>query len=608
MNWELLGTAFCFGLLSACSLPLGAITSFFWMPAERVVAVLMAFGAGALLAALTIDLVAPTVGEQDFVWLSLGCVVGGLLFLCLNQMVNDFGGFLRKVGTTINYLRQEQHSRFRKLLYHLHRLEALGDLSKEQINDLASQAVCRSWEAGTCIYRVQDLVAGIYLIEEGTVELHRPHQRDGDVVHLGKNDAFGHMALLTGSLHTTEAIVTSEAEVWFIPKSAVKALFEDRITREAIAGFLHSPPVQEYLVRAHRLSPTAATERTNSLIHCLETSQTLPEFEKEQSPRSLAGIKRVPIFQDLSEADQQQLAEKAIWKQLPSGHTFFHQHDPCDRMYIIDSGEVTLIDPASRSRAPEVLHEHDAFGGLSFLTGTKHTTTAVAATDCAVWVLRKEEFNELLTTCKPLARAVQDFLRKQQVADYLHFKHQIEPAKVSDWMQKALGDLEAGKYVPSIGEAVRSPQILHGAPLAIWLGILLDGVPESLVIGSSMHQAHLSVSLIGGLFLSNYPEALSSSVGLKQQGYTRRRILLMWAGLMLFTGLGAALGNLFFLGVPSGMSALIEGVAAGAMLTMIAETMLPEAYFKGGSFISLATLFGFLAAIFLKFLEGPISH
>ena len=77
----------------------------------------------------------------------------------------------------------------------------------------------------------------------------------------------------------------------------------------------------------------------------------------------------------------------------------------------------------------------------------------------------------------------------------------------------------------------------------------------------------------------------------------------MWASLMLLTGVGSALGSIFFIGASPGSYAFIQGVAAGAMLTMIAETMLPEAYFKGGSVVGLSTLMGFLVAIFSKTLE-----
>jgi zinc transporter ZupT len=132
---------------------------------------------------------------------------------------------------------------------------------------------------------------------------------------------------------------------------------------------------------------------------------------------------------------------------------------------------------------------------------------------------------------------------------------------------------------------------------------MLDGIPESMVIGASMLHSPLSLSLLAGLFLSNYPEALSSSMGMRQQGLSFRRVLLMWTSLMVLTGVGAALGNLFFTGASITTVSMIQGLAAGAMLTMIAETMLPEAYTKGGSVIGLATLAGFLAAIFFTTLE-----
>lgn len=72
---------------------------------------------------------------------------------------------------------------------------------------------------------------------------------------------------------------------------------------------------------------------------------------------------------------------------------------------------------------------------------------------------------------------------------------------------------------------------------------------------------------------------------------------------MILTGIGAALGNVFFTDAEPSLFALVQGIAAGAMLSMIAQTMLPEAYLKGGSIIGFSTLLGFLAAIFLKTLE-----
>ena len=78
------------------------------------------------------------------------------------------------------------------------------------------------------------------------------------------------------------------------------------------------------------------------------------------------------------------------------------------------------------------------------------------------------------------------------------------------------------------------------------------------------------------------------------------KILSMWTSLMVMTGIGAALGALLLGQAPDMVFALIEGIAAGAMLTMVAETMLPEAFHKGGGIVGISTLAGFLMATFFN--------
>jgi zinc transporter ZupT len=85
--------------------------------------------------------------------------------------------------------------------------------------------------------------------------------------------------------------------------------------------------------------------------------------------------------------------------------------------------------------------------------------------------------------------------------------------------------------------------------------------------------------------------------------YSRKKIFSMWISLMILTGIGAFLGNIFFVEAPPFIFAFANGMAAGAMLTMITETMLPEAFYKGGAITGFSTLMGFLAAIFFKTLE-----
>lgn len=159
----------------------------------------------------------------------------------------------------------------------------------------------------------------------------------------------------------------------------------------------------------------------------------------------------------------------------------------------------------------------------------------------------------------------------------------------------------------------------HGAPLAIWLGLLIDGIPESFVIGAGFlallsakltHGADPSFNdlvpytLIAGLFLSNFPEALSASVGMSKRGWNGAKILMMWMSLVIIVAVGAGFGYYLGAEIPHELEIGIEGLAAGAMLTMIAQTMIPEAVHIGGPQIAgLGTLIGYLSAIAFKLFE-----
>jgi zinc transporter, ZIP family len=158
-----------------------------------------------------------------------------------------------------------------------------------------------------------------------------------------------------------------------------------------------------------------------------------------------------------------------------------------------------------------------------------------------------------------------------------------------------------------------------GAPMAIWLGLLIDGIPESFVIGAGF-LALLSVklgasiepsftevlpyTLIAGLFLSNFPEALSASIGMKKSGMGTGKIMMLWMSLVVIIAVGSLVGYYIGSSVPHVLEIGIEGLAAGAMLTMIAQTMIPEAVHIGGTkVVGLSTLIGYLSAVAFKIFE-----
>lgn len=171
-----------------------------------------------------------------------------------------------------------------------------------------------------------------------------------------------------------------------------------------------------------------------------------------------------------------------------------------------------------------------------------------------------------------------------------------------------------------IHEAQKEGGEAHGgAPMAIWLGLLIDGIPESFVIGAGFlallaaklgagltpsFSEVLPYTLIAGLFLSNFPEALSASMGMKKSGMSTGKIMLMWMSLVIIIAIGSLAGYFIGSSIPHVIEIGIEGLAAGAMLTMIAQTMIPEAVHLGGvKVVGLSTLIGYLSAVAFKLLE-----
>jgi len=424
--------AFLFGVVCTVSLPLGAAVAMVWTPRQRLVAAMLAFGGGALLAALALDLAAETLRRGDFFLFAFGSIGGGLLFAFLNKLVNKKGGFLRKQGTAINYLKRKKTESYKALFEKLSNVKLFTELPPEEIQTLLPYINHQTFPRGHIVIREGEPGDSLFLIESGTIDILREHN-----------------------------------------------------------------PVEESIIAT-----------------------------------------------------------------LTSG---------------------------------------DVVGEMALITGEPRSATAVTRTETNVWMIRKKDFDRILSTSPKLARAVHDLVTMR--ISELKEKKAIDAEQAKQWAKKAAKYVDEKITIPSEVE-IQEAASEHGqAPVAIWLGNLLDNVPEALVIGASLLHATLSVSLMTGLFLSNFPEALSASVGMRKSNYAPRTIIGMWGSLMVIGGLCAFLGNIFFSEAPHGLFSFAEGIAAGAMLTMIAETMLPEAYYKGGAITGFSTLLGFLTAIFVKTIE-----
>jgi len=423
--------AFLYGIISAVALPLGAVLAFKWTPKPRLLASLMAIGAGALLAALTIDLVAVSVDKGHFFPLAGGMIAGGIFFVILNKIVNSKGGFLRKTATTITHIISRQNKRQKTIFRKLSRVRFFHHLSP------------------------------------------------------------------------------ARAQV-IIP----------------------------YLSRYH----------------------------------------------------------------YRQGKMMVHEGDPGDMFYIVEDGEAIIMDDKSNSIVG-LLQPNDTYGIIELMTGKKHNYNVVVKEDMHVWVINKESLDRIIALNPRLSKEIKDLVTEK--IHLLEITSEVPEDLSQQWYHEALEHFDV-RNLPITESDVKEELREHGNPsMAIWLGILLDGIPESIVIGSSLLlQSKISMSLLAGLFLSNFPEALSSSVGMKIQKIPNRKIFIMWTSIMIITGIGAFFGNVLFDNVSPAVFALVDGMAAGAMLTMIAETMLPEAFHIGGSITGLSALAGFLAALLFKILGG----
>lgn len=139
-----------------------------------------------------------------------------------------------------------------------------------------------------------------------------------------------------------------------------------------------------------------------------------------------------------------------------------------------------------------------------------------------------------------------------------------------------------------------------GGP-AIVLGVLLDGIPESFVLGASLvGGTGVTVSFLAAVFASNLPEGVAGARDLRDEGHDPRWILGLWIAVMLISGLAAAIGFVLLGAMPGEAGAFVQAFAAGAILAMLADTMIPEAFHGGGPLVGLATVLGFAAAFFLS--------
>ena len=157
----------------------------------------------------------------------------------------------------------------------------------------------------------------------------------------------------------------------------------------------------------------------------------------------------------------------------------------------------------------------------------------------------------------------------------------------------------AGNWGLHRGGAVRHRKRSAGQqagadPLGIVLGTVLDGIPESVVIGISLLTGEgVGLAFLAAVAISNLPEAISATTGLRRTGWSTRGVLGLWAVVAVLSAVAAGAGYGLLAGAPAAIAATIQAFSAGAVLTMLADTMMPEAFDEAGAAVGLATVLGY---------------
>lgn len=137
-----------------------------------------------------------------------------------------------------------------------------------------------------------------------------------------------------------------------------------------------------------------------------------------------------------------------------------------------------------------------------------------------------------------------------------------------------------------------------GSGSGIAVGALLDGVPESMVLGLSMLGGQgVSIPILTAVVISNLPEGLSSTAELKAAGKKPRFVFALWGGIALAAAISSLLGFTILADAPAELTGFITSLAAGAMLAMISDTMIPDAFRKAHNYTGLLATLGFLSSL-----------
>ncbi len=263
-------------------------------------------------------------------------------------------------------------------------IELLSALAEDDLRAFAQHLDFRSFTRGEPIVEAGAPGDAVFLIEQGQVRLMARSSEGESYDELNEGDLFGHTALVTGKPYPATAYAVTDVDVWFLPRT-----------------------VYQELIREH---PAIKIAFSRALAESLG-----PSDQNEAIQR----VSKLSLFKDMPTEALTALVGRLVLRHFPTNEVIYAEGTPGDALYVVESGEVRLLDSAfSDAQLLERVRAGESFGEMALLTGRTRAECARAANDTIVWVLYKSDFDDLMVQYPEisvsLSRALSDRLASRE--------------------------------------------------------------------------------------------------------------------------------------------------------------------------------------------------
>lgn len=317
--------------------------------------------------------------------------------------------------------------------------------------------------------------------------------------------------------------------------------------------------------------------------------------KREESSDILKKLSNVELLRFIPPEDMESILDFVTPIEMQANETIFHRGDQADGLYLITDGQVNILaDSNSNDNVIATLGLGHSFGEMALLTGEMRSATAIAATATKLLKIGKDHFDALMVVSPTLKKSVEQLNSQRILSNVQKMDHHHDK---EHWQKIAIANIRRLSKIEELN--LMQKHATGGTPFALFLGAMMDTIPESIIIGASFVSfGTYQYTFLAAVFLSNLPEAMASSHAMIESGFSSVKIFTLWGALIIAGAIAAALGNIFLLDAPPTIITFVEALAGGGILAMVASVMMPEAYEDGGAEVGLATIAGFLAAFF----------